>query len=214
MVRRPTSSSSPSTCWTTLAILFLIHLLGRQWSDPLRARLGDRSPVRRLRPAVAVYFLDSIDDYQLRIVDLRPLDRIVSILLVGLVLEAVRRTVGWSLIVIVPLRVHALTADRFPGVFFGPPISFDLLLQTLLFGDTGLFGIPIFVMAQYIVLFCCSAACCSRPAPAPSSPALPLRCSTSGRRAGQGRRRVVRPVRHRVGERGEQRSPPAPSPSR
>src|SRR5262249_38701663 len=48
---------------------------------------------------------------------------------------------------------HALTANHFPGVFFGPPISFESLLQTLLFGDTGIFGIPIFVMAQYIVLF-------------------------------------------------------------
>ncbi len=139
---------------TTLAILFLIHPLGRQWSDPLVPASAIDLLCVGFCLAVAVYFLDSIDDYQLRIADLRPIDRIVSLVLIGLVLEAVRRTVGWSLIVIVAIFcLHALTADRFPGVFFGPPISFDSLLQTLLFGDTGLFGIPIFVMAQYIVLF-------------------------------------------------------------
>ncbi len=80
--------------------------------------------------------------------------RCVAIVLMLLVFEAVRRTVGWSLIVIALFFCfHALTANRFPGVFFGPPISFERLLQTLLFGDTGIFGIPIFVMAQYIVLF-------------------------------------------------------------
>ena len=144
----------PIHLMTTLAILFLVHPLGRQWSEPLvPASAVDLLCVAACF-AIAVYFLDQIEDYQLRLADLRPVDRVASIALVVLVLEAVRRTVGWALIVIALFFCfHALTANYFPGVFFGPPISFESLLQTLLFGDTGLFGIPIFVMAQYIVLF-------------------------------------------------------------
>jgi TRAP transporter 4TM/12TM fusion protein len=144
----------PIHLMTALAILFLIYPLGRRWSDPLVPASALDLVCVAACALIAAYFLNSIDDYQLRLADLRPVDRVVAIALMLLVFEAVRRTIGWSLIVVALFFCfHALTANYFPGVFFGPPISFDTLLQTLLFGDTGIFGIPIFVMAQYIVLF-------------------------------------------------------------
>jgi TRAP transporter 4TM/12TM fusion protein len=144
----------PIHLMTALAILFLTAPIGRRWNDPLTPASALDLACVAACVAIAAYFLDAIDDYQLRIVGLSPLDRTVAIVLILLVFEAVRRTVGWSLVVVALFFcVHSLTANYFPGVFFGPPISFDSLLQTLLFGDTGIFGIPIFVMAQYIVLF-------------------------------------------------------------
>jgi TRAP transporter 4TM/12TM fusion protein len=71
-----------------------------------------------------------------------------------LVVETVRRTVGWSMIVLAVLFViHALFANHFPGALFGPPVSVENLLITLIIGDAGIFGVPLLVVAQYIVLF-------------------------------------------------------------
>ena len=193
---------------TTLAILFLIHPLGRQWSDPLVPASAIDLLCVGFCLAVAVYFLDSIDDYQLRIVDLRPLDRIVSILLVGLVLEAVRRTVGWSLIVIVFVllrpRAHRRSLPR--RVLRAADLVRFAAADTLVRRHRPVRHPDLRDGAVH------------RPVPAVRPPAAVDRrrrllhphclCAvrTSGRRAGQGRRRVVRPVRHRVGERGEQRA--------
>ena len=160
---------------------------------------------------------NSIDDYQLRLVDLRPVDRVARSRWSLLVLEAVRRTVGWSLIVIALFFCfHALTANQFPGVFFGPPISFEFLLQTLLFGDTGLFGIPIFVMAQYIVLFLLF----GRLLQSTGAGAFFTRLAFAffGHRVGGPAKAAVdliRPVRDRIGQRRQQRADHRqPSPSR
>ena len=52
------------------------------------------------------------------------------------VFEAVRRTVGWALVLLsAAFCAHALFADRFPGVLFGAPVSVTTLLQTLFVGD-------------------------------------------------------------------------------
>lgn len=137
-----------------LCILFLVKPLGRSWNDPLNAWTAVDIACVIASLLIAVYFLNSIDDYQLRVIELRPVDRTVAIALVVLILEAVRRTVGWTLVLVALFFcVHALYADHFPGVFFAAPVTFDGLLQGLVFGDNAVFGIPISVMAAYIVLF-------------------------------------------------------------
>ncbi len=137
-----------------LALLFLFFPLGRRWDEPLNAR----STIDLLLVAASLgilgYFLASIETWQQRIVDMRPVDSIAALVLIVIVVEAVRRTVGWALIVLAAIFVvHALFADRFPGVLYGPPVSVETLLQTIFIGDGGIFGIPVLVMAQYVVLF-------------------------------------------------------------
>lgn len=101
-----------------------------------------------------VYFLSILDTWQELYASLGALDFALGALLVVLVLESVRRTVGWSMVVLALFFcVHALFADHFPGVFYGPPVSVESLMQTLVVGDAGIFGIPLLVVAQYIVLF-------------------------------------------------------------
>lgn len=137
-----------------LALLFLVHPLGRRWNEKLRpASAIDLGCVAACFGLLA-YYLSIIDTWQLLYVSLAPFDFAMGVLLVALVFEAVRRTVGWSMILLaLAFCGHALFADKFPGVLFGPPVRLESLLQTLVVGDTGVFGIPVLVVAQYVVLF-------------------------------------------------------------
>lgn len=103
---------------------------------------------------LAVYYLSIVDTWQELYIGLQPRDYAVGIVLILLIFEAVRRTVGWAMILLaVVFCSHALFADHFPGIFYGPPIKPESLIQTLVVGDAGVFGIPLLVAAQYIVLF-------------------------------------------------------------
>jgi TRAP transporter 4TM/12TM fusion protein len=137
-----------------LALAFLFVPLRRRWDEPLNAwSVLDLAGVA-ICFAVLAYLLASIDTWQQRLVEMRVIDSVMAVALIGVVIEIVRRTVGWALIVLSAcFVVHALFADRFPGVFYGPPVSVESLLQTLFIGDAGIFGIPVLVMAQYVVLF-------------------------------------------------------------
>lgn len=104
--------------------------------------------------ALFYYFLSIIESWQDLYVNLAPFDFAMGFLLVFLVLEAVRRTIGWAMILLaLAFCGHALFADKFPGFLNGPPVRLESLMQTLVVGDAGVFGIPLLVAAQYIVLF-------------------------------------------------------------
>jgi TRAP transporter 4TM/12TM fusion protein len=137
-----------------LALLFLVHPLGRRWNERLvPASAIDLGCVAACFGLLA-YYLSIIDTWQNLYVALPPFDFAMGLVLVALVFEAVRRTVGWSMIVLALVFCgHALFADKFPGILFGPPVRLESLVQTLVVGDTGVFGIPVFVVAQYVVLF-------------------------------------------------------------
>lgn len=100
------------------------------------------------------YFLTELKTWTLRTIVFRPVDMAVGLLFCALIFEAVRRTAGMTLIVIcLFLMAYALYANHFPGIFYGPPVTFKRLLQTILLGDAGIFGIAVSVMAQYVVIF-------------------------------------------------------------
>jgi TRAP transporter 4TM/12TM fusion protein len=103
---------------------------------------------------ISGYFMLFYDTWEFRKFIIQPIDYFTSILTVVLVLEATRRAVGMSLVVICLLFcVHALFANYFPVPFFGPPSTFDHLLVALFFGDEGVFGTAVAVMAQFVVVF-------------------------------------------------------------
>ncbi len=104
--------------------------------------------------SIQIYTLYDIQEFQQREGNLNSSDVIVGSLLLGLVLEAARRLVGLPMVMITAFFVvHALTANYFPGLFFGPPVSYARLVDVLFVRADGIFGIPIMVAATYIVLF-------------------------------------------------------------
>ncbi len=77
--------------------------------------------------------------------ELRPVDWVLSGSTVLLVLEATRRAVGWTL---------PLTAVAFLGyAVFVAGIDLELLFEQMYLGTEGIFGIPLYVSATYVMLF-------------------------------------------------------------
>ncbi len=104
--------------------------------------------------AVLAWCLASADDWDLKSIGLSPLDHAACVLLLLLVAEAVRRTTGWVLLIVAGLfMAQALWARHLPGVLYGAGVSWESLLISLVVGDAGVFGIPVLVIAQYVVLF-------------------------------------------------------------
>lgn len=104
--------------------------------------------------AVLAYMLDDIEEFQSREGDLETTDVWMGAILVLLVLEATRRTVGWTMVLITAFFItQTLYANHFPGMLYGPPISFEELIDVQFVRTDGIFGIPILVASTYIVLF-------------------------------------------------------------
>ncbi len=140
---------------TALALVFLYFPLLRHSHGPTRlaARIVDLLLILGAFWVVA-YFVIELETWDYRRFALRPQEYFTAALLTVLVLEAARRAVGPVLVVIcVIFLVHARFADHFPGMFYGPPASWNRLTETLLLGSDGIFGIPVAVMAQFVVLF-------------------------------------------------------------
>jgi len=152
------------TVMLTLAI-FMFPLFRKSIRDPL-VIAGD--PKNALRIAgfgidlalvalilfVEVYTLWDIEAFQLRLGDKDPTDLFLGAILILLVFEATRRAVGWAMVLVTGFFViHTLNADYFYGFFYGPPVRFGKFIDTLFVASDGIFGIPLYVCATYIVLF-------------------------------------------------------------
>lgn len=136
-----------------ISLVFLLNPagIGSRWRPALALLDGACVVACAL---LMVYYLSIVDTWQDLYVGLAPRDYAAGLVLIFLVCEAVRRTVGWAMIVLAGIFCcHALFANHFPGIFYGPPVKPEALIQTLVVGDAGVFGIPLLVAAQYIVLF-------------------------------------------------------------
>ncbi len=103
---------------------------------------------------VQVWTVYDIDAFHLRYGEKEMPDLIVGGILIAIVLEATRRAVGWAMVIITGFFIlHALYANYFFGFFYGPPVRFGKFIDTLFMSSDGIFGIPLYVCATYIVLF-------------------------------------------------------------
>ena len=103
---------------------------------------------------IQVWTIYDIDAFHLRFGEKELPDLIVGGILVGLVLEATRRAVGWAMVIITGFFIfHSLYANYFFGFFYGPPVRFGKFIDTLFMSSDGIFGIPLHVCSTYIVLF-------------------------------------------------------------
>lgn len=104
--------------------------------------------------AVQVYILSDVEELQAREGSPDPTDVVYGWILIGLVIEATRRVVGWAMVIITGFFIfQTLKADWFIGMFYGPPVSVDRFIDSQFIQTIGIFGIPLLVAATYIVLF-------------------------------------------------------------
>ena len=125
-------------------------------SDPKRVVIMDWG-LAFLAIATGVYFVSQADMIAQRITLLDPLsafDVAFATLILFLTIEAMRRTVGVGLTVIVLVFLaYNLFGDRLGGVLGHGLITYNHFLDILIFTTDGLFGVPLRVAATYAFLF-------------------------------------------------------------
>ena len=85
---------------------------------------------------------------------LSPLDKVVGTVLIVLVLEATRRTLGTALPILALLfLVYGVVGPWLPGPLRHKGLTYEILVDQTVFTTEGLFGIPLGVAASYVILF-------------------------------------------------------------
>jgi TRAP transporter 4TM/12TM fusion protein len=81
-------------------------------------------------------------------------DVVLGSLLILVVLEATRRTVGWGLTgTAIFFLVQTWHADWFVWILYGPPTPWWTMVESLFGKEEGLYGIPIAIMSSVLILF-------------------------------------------------------------
>lgn len=110
-----------------------------------------------LAAVCGVYFLTKSDTIARRITLLDPLstaDVWFASLLIVLTIEAIRRTVGLGLtLIVVGFIIYNLFGDALSGPLSHGEITTDHFLDIMVFTTDGLFGVPLRVAATYAFLF-------------------------------------------------------------
>lgn len=106
---------------------------------------------------IGIYFIYNSIRIQSRIVfidPIFPLDKIFCVFLVVLLIEAIRRTVGISLLsVVVAFLLYGWIGYIFPGWLKFEGIKFNEYVELLFLGDSGIFGIPVETSLRYVFYF-------------------------------------------------------------
>lgn len=133
-------------------MLAFLHTTGNA-TRPCRDSIGGWS-LALLSAACCGYFLlmHEVHADRLPVIDpLTPMDLGVSLVLIALVLEATRRTIGLTLVILVGLfLVYAALGDRLTGSFAHRGMSLPETIDQLVFTNNGLFG-PALEVAAYLV---------------------------------------------------------------
>ena len=81
-------------------------------------------------------------------------DVVMGSLLLIVVLEATRRSIGWTLAAIAVLfMLYALYGQQLPGFLSHPGASWEGLVNHLYMTDQGIYGVAVGVVAKYVFLF-------------------------------------------------------------
>lgn len=81
-------------------------------------------------------------------------DVILGSLVIVSVLEAVRRTTGWFMVLVaVFFIIHGLFANFFPSFLKGPSVGFDRFVTVVYQSDSGMFGMIMRAITTYLIAF-------------------------------------------------------------
>lgn len=138
-----------------LSILFLI--IGASASADPRIPSSCDLVLSGLSAITGVFFIIQMDELSNRIslfTDLTSAQVTFGLLILFLVLEATRRSVGNGLLgVIVATIIYNLFGDHLSGYYGHGPISVTHLLDIAVYTVDGIFGIPVRVAATYAFMF-------------------------------------------------------------
>jgi TRAP-type uncharacterized transport system fused permease subunit len=103
---------------------------------------------------VGFYSFFFAEEIASRIGDSTPLDIYLGVVAILLVLEATRRVTGWAIVVLCILFLgYAYFGKYFPEIIATKGFSIERISSTMYLSLSGIYGIPLKVMFDYIVLF-------------------------------------------------------------
>lgn len=137
-----------------IMMVYLSNPTGRKnWNDKFNAWTVWDFFCTACAVACVIYYLSDLEGWQLRMFTPSVLDTIFGSILVFLVLEATRRTVGLTMLfVVLFFIILTVFTNYFPGFLKGAPTSWKRLVDILV-SEQGIFSEPIQSMASYIILF-------------------------------------------------------------
>lgn len=81
-------------------------------------------------------------------------DIILGVILIVLVLDIARRTLGWVLpLIIIGFIAYALLGPAFPGVLKHPGVNFNTFVSSMYFPQEGIFGVTLWVVSTIVFHF-------------------------------------------------------------
>lgn len=82
------------------------------------------------------------------------LEQVLFVVLMVLLFEAVRRTVGWAVLIVIMVSfLYANFAFVIPGLWGAPRFSFERLTEYMYLYDTGIFGMILGIGSTIVILF-------------------------------------------------------------
>ncbi|MDP2643520.1 MAG: TRAP transporter fused permease subunit [Desulfobacterales bacterium] len=145
------------------ALVLVFFLLPASGGKHRQGGQGARGPVAwydflllasaLLGAGYVVLFHESILDYGFYgFLDMKGI--VLSLMLAVPLLEAVRRTTGWALPVIILFFVLMTIFQKYlPGLLYGQGYPLDRLLYSSYVGNAGIFGLPLGIAANIVIIF-------------------------------------------------------------
>jgi len=145
-----------------LGLIFLVFAATKRWTTTARPASW-RAPggvplydwVFALAVAASVLYIPYVfDDLAFRVGNPSELDVAMGTILVVLLLEATRRSMGWPLpMIALVFMAYALFGRAFPGLLQHSGASWSILVNHLYLTSQGIYGIAVGVVATYVFHF-------------------------------------------------------------
>lgn len=143
-------------CLTLLLILcFIHHPLGRKsWNSRFTLlSMGDFFLIG-LSIFCLIYPGHDYEAFQQRMPSPSTMDIVWGTIIILLVMEASRRAIGWVMIIISGFFIAlCVFGESLPGFLHGPAVPWSMMIQVISMQDWGIFGIPMGVVTDYLILF-------------------------------------------------------------
>jgi len=107
-----------------------------------------------LTAAVQAYILYDTNAFLSRTGEPSVMDVVMGTILIVVLLEATRRTLGWVLTsIVIVFLLDARFAEHLIWLFEGPSTKWETIVDYMFIQNEGVYGIPLMVISSYVVLF-------------------------------------------------------------
>lgn len=139
--------------WGLMGSVALLAFGRRDAASSPVARLLDTS-LAALLAASTVFLILDYPSYILRTGLVTTAELVFGLIMIVLVLEATRRTVGWSLVLLVLAALaYAMGGQYLGGTFAHRGYDLTRLVSALYLGSTGIYGLPMEISATFVIMF-------------------------------------------------------------